>query len=33
MNQYYHKLIDYFPNTLVKAKEEARMFMEKDLAL
>ncbi len=33
MNQYYHKLIDYFPNTLVKAKEEAKMFLEKDLTL
>jgi len=29
MNQYYHKLIDYFPNSLVKAKEEARKIIEK----
>ena len=33
MNQYYHKLVEYFPNTLVKAKEEAKIFLEKDLAL
>ncbi|MDP6924721.1 MAG: hypothetical protein R2568_01305 [Candidatus Scalindua sp.] len=30
MNQYYHKLMDHFPNSLVKAKEEAKMFLEKD---
>jgi tetratricopeptide (TPR) repeat protein len=30
MNQYYHKLIDYFPHSLVKAKEEARKFLKKD---
>ena len=29
MNQYYHKLVDYFPNSLVKAKEEARKILEK----
>ena len=29
MNQYYHRLMDYFPNSLVKAKEEA----EKDYQL
>ncbi|KHE93109.1 MAG: tetratricopeptide repeat protein [Candidatus Scalindua rubra] len=29
MNQYYHKLIDYFPDSLAKAKEEARKIIEK----
>jgi tetratricopeptide (TPR) repeat protein len=33
MNQYFHKLIDHFPNSLVKAKEEAKKFLEKDLSL
>ncbi|MGR3293038.1 MAG: tetratricopeptide repeat protein [Candidatus Scalindua sp.] len=33
MNQYYHKLMDHFFNSLVKAKEEARKFLEKDLSL
>ncbi len=33
MNQYYHKLMGHFPNTLVKAKTEARIFLNKDLAL
>ncbi len=32
MNQYFHKLIDHFPNSLVKAKEEAKKFLEKDLS-
>ena len=30
MNQYYHKLIDYFPHSLVKAKEEAEKFLKID---
>ena len=29
MNQYYHKLVGYFPNSLVKAKEEAKKIIEK----
>jgi tetratricopeptide (TPR) repeat protein len=33
MNQYFHKLVDHFPNSLVKAKEEAKKFLEKDLSL
>ena len=33
MNQYYHKLMDHFPNSLVKAKEEAKRFLKKDLSL
>lgn len=33
MNQYYHKLMDHFSNSLVKAKEEARKLLEKDLSL
>ncbi len=32
MNQYYHKLMDHFPNSLVKAKEEAKRFLIKDLS-
>ena len=30
MNQYYHKLIEYFPHSLVKAKEEAEKLLNKD---
>ncbi len=30
MNQYYHKLMDHFPNSLLKAKEEASALLEKD---
>ncbi len=33
MNQYFHKLMDHFPNSLVKAKEEAGKFLKIDLAL
>jgi tetratricopeptide (TPR) repeat protein len=33
MNQYYHKLMDHFSNSLVKAKEEARKLIKKDLSL
>ncbi|MHC4455078.1 MAG: tetratricopeptide repeat protein, partial [Planctomycetota bacterium] len=29
MNQYYHKLIDYFPNSLEEAREEARKIIKK----
>ena len=30
MNQYYHKLMGSFPNSLEKAKEEAGKFLKKD---
>jgi tetratricopeptide (TPR) repeat protein len=30
MNQYYHKLMDHFPNSLVQAKEEAEKLLNKD---
>jgi tetratricopeptide (TPR) repeat protein len=30
MNQYYHKLMDHFPNSLVRAKEEAEKLLKKD---
>ncbi len=30
MNQYYHKLMKYFPDSLAKAKEEATKLLEKD---
>ncbi len=33
MNQYFHKLMDYFPNSLVEAKEKAGKFLKKDLSL
>ncbi len=33
MNQYFHKLTDHFPNSLVKAKEEAGKFLKIDLSL
>ena len=33
MNQYFHKLMDHFPNSLVKAKEEAEKFLKIDLSL
>ena len=33
MNQYFHKLMDHFPNSLVKAKEEAGKFLKIDLSL
>ncbi len=33
MNLYYHKLMNYFPNSLVKAKEEAKSYLNKDLSL
>jgi tetratricopeptide (TPR) repeat protein len=29
MNQYYHKLIDYFPNSFEEAREEARKIIKK----
>jgi tetratricopeptide (TPR) repeat protein len=29
MNQYYHKLVDYFPNSLEKARDEAKKILEK----
>ena len=30
MNQYYHKLMDYYPDSLAKAKEEARKYLKED---
>ncbi len=30
MNQYYHKLMGYYPDSLPKVKEEARKYLEKD---
>ena len=33
MNQYFHKLMDHFPNSLVKAKVEAEKFLKIDLSL
>ena len=30
MNQYYHKLIHYFPDSLAKAKNEAKKLLKKD---
>ncbi len=33
MNQYFHKLMDHFPNSLVKAKEEAGKSLKIDLSL
>ncbi len=30
MNQYYHKLMDSYPDSLLKAKEEARKYLKKD---
>ncbi len=30
MNQYYHKLVHYFPDSLVKAKDEAKKLLKKD---
>ena len=29
MNQYYHKLIDNFPNSLEKAREDAKRILKK----
>ena len=33
MNLYYHKLMDYFPNSLADTKEEAMELLTKDLSL
>ena len=30
MNQYYHKLMKYFPDSLAKAKDEAKKLLKKD---
>jgi tetratricopeptide (TPR) repeat protein len=30
MNQYYHKLMDYYPDSLAKTKEEARKYLKED---
>ncbi len=30
MNQYYHKLMGSYPDSLLKAKEEARKYLQKD---
>ncbi len=30
MNQYYHKLMDCYPDSLAEAKEEARKYLKKD---
>ena len=30
MNQYYHKLVDSYPDSLSKAKEEVRKYLKKD---
>ena len=30
MNQYYHKLMDSYPDSLAKAKEEARKYLKED---
>ncbi len=30
MNQYYHKLMDSYPDSLLKAKEEARKYLKRD---
>ncbi len=30
MNQYYHKLMDSYPDSLAKAKEDARKYLKKD---
>jgi tetratricopeptide (TPR) repeat protein len=30
MNQYYHKLMEFYPDSLAKAKEEARKYLKED---
>ncbi len=30
MNQYYHKLMDSYPDSLLKAKEKAEKYLKKD---